>query len=95
MLYLTFAFLSQEIDVAESSEAKPDGATSTSLNLQEEFNAVLDDAISKLWDERLRNKSKGKRKRLSKDEEKTLSMYTKNGILYCTVCNCTSFLEIL
>ncbi|CAB3996791.1 alpha-taxilin [Paramuricea clavata] len=62
----------KEIDVAENSEAKPDGATSTSSNLQEDFNAVLDDAISKLWDERLRNKSKGRRKRLSKDEEKTL-----------------------
>ncbi|XP_028412985.1 alpha-taxilin-like [Dendronephthya gigantea] len=61
----------KEIEGAESEETKPD-AKPTSSNLQDAFNDVLDNAVSKLWDERSRNKSKGKRKRLSKDEEKTL-----------------------
>ncbi len=82
MLFLISTFLPQESGIAENGEAKADGAKSTSSNLHEEFNAVLDNAIAKLWDERSRNKPKGKRKRLSKDEEKTLSMYTTNNILY-------------
>ena len=69
-------------------EAKPDGTKSNSSKLHEDFNVALDEAISRLWDERSRNKSKGKRKRLSKDEEKTLSMYIANVILCCT-CFCS------
>ena len=40
--------------------------------IQEEFDSALKRVTSKLWDDRSRNKSKGKRKRLSKEEEKNL-----------------------
>ena len=42
-------------------------------NIQEEFDFALERLTSKLWDDRSRNKSKGKRKRLSKEEEKNAS----------------------
>ena len=78
------------MEVETNGDVKPDAGmsvqstTMTGLNSQEEFNVVLDNAILKLWDERSRNKSKGKRKRLSKDEEKTLSMCTAD----CKSVNC-------
>ena len=42
-------------------------------NIKEEFDLALERVTFKLWDDRSRNKSKGKRKRLSKEEEKNAS----------------------
>lgn len=81
------------IEVAESEETKPDAKPTTS-NLQDAFNDVLDNAVLKLWDERSRNKTKGKRKRLSKDEEKTLST-CNTGVLVTVVNLFSQFLNRL
>ena len=49
--------------------------TDKTTNDEEEFERALERVTSRLWDDRSRNKSgsKGKRKRISKEEEKSLS----------------------
>ena len=43
---------------------------------KEQFESALERVTSKLWDDRPRSKSKGKRKRISKDEEKNLGRFS-------------------